>query len=468
MHRPRPVSCVPLLLAAAAYAGMAGAAERDPVATGHDSSLRTFRCTNGLPVALDVRPGTRTVFMEIGVRAGSRDEPDGRAGLAHLLEHLRFKEGHGETGRTNPAFSGLRASGAEINASTDFEQTEYHADVPADRFEEGWRALVGLVHGDAFTDEDVDRERNVVLQEVALGKTDPLAIMGYSVLHRLFPDDALGQPVIGFRKTLNAVTAEDLRAFSNRFYVPANMFAVVTGDVDLAFARRLVAETLGAMPAGTPRAPAPTPEPKREPLYRFKTLVQQSYLLTGAVTSGAQSPQAPSMELLSVILGEGYSSRLRQRLVEKEAVSDEILSVSFLLSDIGGFGAGVAVAPDHADAAAAALREELARLAREPVSQPELDSARARLRAGILSGFQTNEGRAGFRARRLFLGEDPALAPYFGRLDALTPDDLLKTAAASWGGEAGTAGGPMEIQVVPARGLGKLFAAIQFLIFKRL
>src|SRR5262245_37840843 len=292
--------------------------------------------------------------------------------------------------------------------------------------------------------------------------------MGYSVLHRLFPEDALGQPVIGFTKTLKNVTAEDLRAFSARYYVPANMFAVITGDVDAAAARKLVEETLGAMPAGAKRAPAPTPVPEREPLYKFKTLVKQSYLLTGAITPGAHSSDAPAMELLSVILGQGYSSRLRQRLVEKESLSDEILSVSFLLSDIGGFGAGVAVAPERADVAAAALREELARLAREPVTQAELDSARARLRAALFRDFQTNEGRAGFRARRLFLGEEPGLAPYLVRLDALTPGDLRKTAEASWGGAPGAAGGPMEIQVVPARGLGKLFAAMQYLIFKRL
>jgi predicted Zn-dependent peptidase len=466
---------LPLLTAAPALAGHwvhsgiaadTPAPKLVPVVESGSPGLFTFECANGLPGVVDARPGTRTVFLEIGVRAGSRDEPDGHAGLAHLLEHLMFKEGHGGEdaagARANPAFSGLRAVGAEINASTDFELTEYHADVPADRFEEGWRALEALVSGTGFDAADVERERDVVLQEVALGKTDPLAIMAYSVLRKVFPGDPIGQPVIGFRKTLEASHYEDARAFADRYYVPANMFVVITGDVDPAAAAGLVAQTLGSRPAGTARPPRTPPRPVVQPLYRFRTLVSQSYLLAGAITDGENGKDAPALQLLATVLGQGHSSRLHRRLVERDAFTDEVLAISFLVSDTGAIGCGGAVAPKDTQAARAALLEEIARLTREDAGQDEVDSARARVRAGLLDEFETNEGRTGFRQRRLLLGQDVSLDAHLARLDALTPADLRAVASRTLGAR------PVEIQVLPARGPGKLLAALKFLIFRRL
>lgn len=425
---------------------------------------------NGLQVLVLPRPGSRTVFVEIGVRVGSRDEPLALAGMSHLLEHLLFKEGHQNAGATprNPAFSALRAAGAEINASTDFELTEYHADLPADRFEEGWRALVAMVTATAFDQADVERERGVVLQEVALGKTDPLAIMAYSVLRQVFPGDPLGQPVIGFRKTLRRITAQDLQGYYRRHYVPANMFAVIAGDVDRERATELVLNTLGSDSSARGLAHPVYPKPvlRVERLYRFKTLVSQSYLLAGALTGGEESGDAPALSLLATILGEGKSSRLHRRLVEREALTNELLAVSFNVSNAGAFSVGLAVDPGKADAARAALLEELALLAREPVSQEELATARMKARGRLLRELETNAGSAGFLARRHLLRQPPDPQLYLDELDRLSASELQVIAASTWGEDSGP--GPIEIQVLPARGLGKVVAALKFLFFKRL
>src|SRR3954468_9595383 len=125
--RARRLSVIAGFLLVASWSGVTTAVPGPPlvpVVEQGSSGLATFTSPNGLKGVVDPRPGTRTVFLEIAVRVGSRDEPEGRAGIAHLLEHLFFKEGHAaQTGghaRSNPAFSALRAVGAEINASTDF------------------------------------------------------------------------------------------------------------------------------------------------------------------------------------------------------------------------------------------------------------------------------------------------------------------------------------------------------------
>ncbi|MGH9869144.1 MAG: M16 family metallopeptidase [Candidatus Polarisedimenticolia bacterium] len=431
------------------------------------ADLRLVTCGNGVSAVVDARPGSGTVLIRVGVRVGSRDEPLELAGISHLLEHLLFKEGHGEGARRNPAFRSLREAGGLVNATTDFEMTEYHADLPAERFAQGWAALVTMVTGTAFDATDLAREREVVLQEAAMGKTDPLAIMAYSVLRQVFPDDPLGQPVIGFRSTLRRIKKEDVAAYHRRHYVPGKMFAVIVGDVDAQDAVTRVTETLGSLPAsGAAEAPYPDPEPHREEAFEFRTLVSQAYLLTVALTRGERSQDAPALDLLATLLGEGRSSRLHRRLVDREGLSDQILAVSFQVSNTGAFGAGVAVDPDRAAQARMALREEMDRLAREPVSAEELSVARAVLKGRAAAQFETNAGIADFRTRRLLYGQDVSREAHEETLARLTPDDLRDTAARTWGG--GSAPEPTAIEVLPARGFGKVVAALKYLFFRRL
>jgi len=455
------------VMAAAAVSVAAAAAVPSPPSP--DASLTVIACDNGLTAVIDPRPGSRTVFAEIAVRAGSRDEPLELAGMSHLLEHLLFQEGHGAIARPNPAFSALRQAGALVNASTDFEQTEYHADLPAERFAEGWDALVSMVTRAGFTTADVDRERRVVLQEAALGKTDPVSIVAWSVLGRMFPGDPIAQPVIGFRRSLRRIRHADLMSYYRRFYTPANMFAVIVGDVDPQAAAARVRSTLGALPAGgTAHAPYGKPAVDVRPLYRFRTLVKQSYLLAGALTGGETSPDALELSLLSTLLGEGRTSRLHERLVRREALTDDILEMAFQVSTVGALAAGVAVDPDRQTAAREALLDEMRRLAREPVPVDELASARHRMEGALAREMETNEGIAGFRARRLLLGQPLEREVYLARLASITPDDLLAVARRHWGDGAERPGGLIEIQVLPARGFGKVLAALRFLFFRRL
>ena len=442
-----------------------------PVEEAGRSRLFTFTCDNGLPGVVESRPGTGTVFVQIGVRVGSRDEPRRLAGISHLLEHLLFKEGHGTSGVANPALAALRDAGAVINGSTDFELTEFHADLPASDFERGLVSLVSLVTRPVFPEKEIDRERDVVLQEIVLGKTDPLAIAAYSVLRRLFPGDPIGQPVIGFRRSLRRVTKADLEQHYDGFYVPSNMFIVIVGDVEPLRAASLVGETLGSVSGeGGRHPPYPVPEPRYRPRYRFRTLVSQSYLLAGALTGGALSEDALALELLSTILGDSRASRLHRRLVEKEAMTREVTAISFLVSNAGAFASGLAVHPSRTEQARSVLQEELLRLSREPVSARELATARALHRGRLALQFETNQGRAEFRSHCLRYGRELSRDILLRQADELEPGHLLAVAGRYWGieQEDPAARGPVEIQVLPARGLGKVIAALRFLIFRRL
>ncbi|MGH9388326.1 MAG: M16 family metallopeptidase, partial [Vicinamibacteria bacterium] len=370
------------------------------------------------------------VYCEIGVRVGSRNEPLQLAGISHLLEHLLFKEGEAPGSRKNPAFSQIRAAGGEVNATTFFERTNYFCDVHADSFEEGWRGLANLVRAVGFDARDVELERKVVLQEAALDKNNPLFIAAYSILGQLFPQDPLGQPVIGFRKTLQSIRLEDVTAYYREFYGPDNAYALVVGDVDAEAAASLIAETLGGWEGpGRPRREFPRrPRISDERSFLFRTLTQQVYYGLGVLTDGETGKDRAAIELLARVLGGGKSSRLQRRIVGDEGLTSEFQTASLNISNLGLFAAGGAVDPPRSERFRSILREEFDRITKEPVGNAELDLAKALLHADLIRAFESNAGIAAFRADRLLYRQSVSRDAYLDDMRRLTPEDLLAAA----------------------------------------
>jgi zinc protease len=450
------------LLAAAAALAQHPPLER--IAERGAPALYRMRLANGLTAVIDSRPGRRTVYCEIGVRVGSRNEPLELAGISHLLEHLLFKEGEGPGARKNPAFSAIRAAGGDVNATTAFELTNYFCDVSSDAFEEGWRGLASMVTATAFKAGDVDVERKVVLQEAARDKSNPASVAAYSVLKRIFPGDPLSQPIIGFKKTLERITFADAKAYYGRFYTPENSYAIVVGDVDAEPAAALVAGTLSSWqgaPGGSAAPFPPSPHVSDEKRFAFSTLVQQVYYALGALTPGHADRDRASVELLRRVLGVGRTSRLYRRLVEQEGLTSQFLAESYDLSNLGVFAAGGAVDPGKAGRFKAVLGQEFARTAREPVEPAELNLARHLLAADLIREFETNSGIAAFRSESLLYDLPLSRDAYLEEAARATPATLLRAAQSRL-----AAGQLRELEVDPARGLGKLTAILRYLIFR--
>ena len=411
---------------------------------------------------MDARPSRRTVYCEIGVRVGSRDEELSLGGISHVLEHLLFKEGEGPGARKNPAFSRIRAAGGIVNATTSFERTNYYCDVSADAFEEGWRGLASMVAGTAFNAHDLEIERNVVLEEAARNKNNPLVVASYSVLKRIFPGDPLSQPIIGYRKTLERIRYEDARAYYQRFYRPSNAYALIVGAVDPRAAAALVFQTLGPWKSSGPPAPFPgAPRLSPDRTFEFHTLVEQFYDVLGAQTAGFAARDRVAMELVRRVLGEGKTSRLYRRLVEREGLTSEFLAQSYDLSNLGIFGIGGAVDPAKAERFRSILREEFERIAREPVLPEELDLARRLMAADLARAFETNDGIAEYRAERLVYGLPVSRDADLAAAARLKPGDLLAVARTRL-----SPGNLREIQIAPARGFGKVMAVLRFLVLR--
>lgn len=379
----RYVSALLALLMLAAYAPQAWAKVFSPV---------TFTLSNGMEVVVLPNPRAPVVLHMVWYKVGAADEPAGKSGIAHLLEHLMFK---GTAKNPDGAFSRILAQhGGQENAFTNSDYTGYHQTVAADRL-----SMVMELEADRMTNlvlapGDVATERDVVLEERSqrIGN-DPAQRLRVEADKKLHPEGhPYGRPIIGWPGELETVTREDALAFYRAHYAPDNAILVVAGDVVAAEVKTLAEKYYGVIPARgvKPRpsliggAPIPGGEAVlKDPRVRqsawSETVVQPSY------TNGAPQ-RVLALEVLSEILGDAGTSRLYRKLVIERALA--VSAGTFYDASPRGEGAFVFHASPRPGVSleqlAQAVRTEAERLLKDGLEPGELERVKTRLQANAV------------------------------------------------------------------------------------
>jgi zinc protease len=340
---------------------------------------------NGLQVLVAEQPGSPVATFMVTYRVGSRHERAGLTGATHFLEHLMFKG----TDRFNKeagtsVFQSLQRLGAQVNATTWLDRTNYYALLPAHHLEAAVEIEADRMRGARLDAASLESERTVILNELDRGENDPFRRLYHLVWSAAFLAHSYGHPTIGWRGDVETVTPEGLRGFYDRFYWPDNATATVIGGVSAADALALVDRHFGAIP----KAPAPPEAPTtREPAQvgQRRVLLRQEAQL-GTVVLAWKAPHglhedADALALLALALGTGKSSRLYRALVDTGL--GVFSGASFpRLHDPGLFVAYAQPAPGHAHAAIeAALLDAVGTLARDGVSDAEMARVQGLLRA---------------------------------------------------------------------------------------
>lgn len=287
----------------------------------------TFRLDNGMEVVVLPNHRAPVVLHMVWYRAGSVDEPPGKSGIAHLLEHLMFK---GTEKHPDGAFSRILAKhGGQENAFTTYDYTGYYQVVASDRLD-----MVMELEADRMTNlvldpKDVVTERDVVLEERNQRiENEPGARLREQAQQKLFPQGhPYGRPIIGWRDELASLTREDAMAFYKEHYAPDNAILVVAGDVDVDRVKRLAEKFYGPIPPShaTPRASLmfDGPVDGGEAVLRDARVRQPSWsqsILQPSYTNGDPARVA-ALEVLHEILGGGGTSRLYRKLVVEDALA---------------------------------------------------------------------------------------------------------------------------------------------------
>ncbi|OUM01820.1 M16 family metallopeptidase [Variovorax sp. JS1663] len=344
---------------------------------------RQFTLANGM--SLIVKPDRRapTAVQMVWVRVGSVDEVDGTSGVAHVLEHMMFKGT--KTLKPGEFSRRVAALGGRENAFTTRDYTGYYQQIPADKLEQ-----VMVLESDRFAanqwpDEEFTREIEVVKEERRLRTDDqPRALLGEQQNAAVFTASPYRRPIVGWMSDLDAMTPADARAFFQRWYVPANAALVVAGDVDVDKVRALAEKYYGRIPSRAVPERKPRIEPPQRGLRRieFKAPAEQAY-----VSLAFRVPQIPTTDqfdgasdsyallVLSAVL-DGYpGARLDRALTQGP---DRVADSTGAYSGFVGRGPqlfvldGVPAAGKTPEAVEAALREQVAKIAREGIGEAEL------------------------------------------------------------------------------------------------
>ena len=394
----------------------------------------TRTLANGLSVYASQDRTTPNVTVQVWYGVGSKDDPQGRSGFAHLFEHLMFK-----ATRDLPAESFDRLTedvGGFNNASTADDFTDYYEVVPANHLERLIWAEAGRLGTLVVDEETFKSERDVVKEELRQRVlASPYGrLMALYLPQASYTDHPYKRPGIGSIQELDAATVDDVRAFHETYYRPDNAALIVVGNFDVAQLNAWVDKYFG--PLKTPAGPLPRVTVREPP--RTRAGVFDGYgpnvPLPAVVLSwqgvAASDPDAPALKVLDAILSAGKSSRLYNSLVYKQQIAAEAFSNADLPHDPGLVMVGAIMASGHTIAEGeAALLAQVKRLRDTPPTSAELSEARNELLASALHERETIEGRASALGQALRVDGDPdAVNSELGRLQAVSGADVQRVA----------------------------------------
>lgn len=327
-------------------------------------------------------PGSRSISVAAYVLAGSRAEVEGQVGVAHFLEHLTFKgtEVFPSTRSLSEAIEGV---GGSFNAATDRESTVYWARVPRREATRAVDVLGELICRPALEDAEIDRERDVIVEEIRGYLDDPAEYCQILFQRAMFGSGPLGREICGEETDIRGLAAERIREFWRSRYRPANTVVAIAGDIAHADALALVDRAFArgnGVPAGYEAAPS-LPAGDRVLVGRRDTT--QAQLCIGVPALARDHPDAWALSVLNTVLGDGMSSRLYLSLVDRDALAYDVSSGLVEYADAGALEVNAGVDPTRLKAALAAILVELGRLCELPIPDAELTKAKAYLAGGL-------------------------------------------------------------------------------------
>ena len=384
---------------------------------------------NGLRLVACQMPGTRSVSVVYFVMTGSCYEREQEAGISHFIEHMCFKgtERRPDSREISESIEGV---GGILNGGTDRELTTYWAKLAAGKFELAVDVLTDLIRNPLFRAGDVDKERQVIIEEINMSPDSPQqrVCMLYDAL--MWPGRPLGRDVAGSRETVNTITGDQMREFMARSYGADNILVSVAGDLETARVRDVIGEALGDLKAGGRPQFIPSKLPQDEERACFeKRKTEQVNLVMGVEGLSMFDPRRFALDLLSMLLGEGMSSRLFAEIREKLGLAYDIHSYLEHFRDTGAFMVQAALEPKQSEKSVGAILKELAAV-RDGVSEGELNKAREMAKGRLLLSMENSRNVAGwFGAQEALMGRILTVDDVTAIIDRITLDDLRGVAA---------------------------------------
>ncbi|MFD4721764.1 M16 family metallopeptidase [Streptomyces sp. NPDC058423] len=397
-------------------------------------TVRKTTLPGGLRIVTETLPSVRSATFGIWAHVGSRDETPSLNGATHYLEHLLFK---GTRKRSALDISAaIDAVGGEMNAFTAKEYTCYYARVLDTDLPLAIDVVCDMLTGSLILDEDVDAERGVILEEIAMTEDDPGDVVHDLFARTMFGDTPLGRPVLGTVDTINALNRPQIARFYRKHYDPTHLVVAAAGNIDHATVVRQVRrafEQAGALTRTDARPVAP-----RDGLRKLRTAgrvevldrrTEQAHVVLGMPGLARTDERRWALGVLNTALGGGMSSRLFQEVREKRGLAYSVYSYTSGFADCGLFGVYAGCRPNQVHDVLKICRNELDRVANEGLADDEIDRAVGQLSGSTVLGLEdTGALMNRIGKSELCWGAQMSVDDMLANIAAVTPDDVRAVA----------------------------------------
>ena len=398
---------------------------------GDGGLVRRTTLPGGLRVITEQVPGVRSAAFGVWVGVGSRDETGRQMGAAHYLEHLLFM---GTNQRSALYISAsIEAVGGDLNAFTTKEYTCYYARVLDADLPLAIDVVCDVVTDALIRTEDVEAERGVILEEIAMHDDDPTDIVHDEFAAALFGDTPLGRPILGTEDTILGISRTSINGFYRRRYRPEAMVVAAAGNLDHdTVVRRVRAAFADVLdPAAEPTAPRAVRRPRRhEASVRVVNRpTEQAHLVLGVPGIVRTDPRRYALSVLSTVLGGGMSSLLFQEVREKRGLAYSVYSYAQGFADDGAFSVYVGCQPAKVDTVLDVCLSVIEQVAANGLSAAEVEHGKGQVRGATVLGQEDTGARMTRIAKSELNGETlPSLSQLIGRIDAVSVDDVRAVA----------------------------------------
>lgn len=383
------------------------------------------RTEGGIPIVVETLPSSSSVALAVYVNVGSRNEPAGKAGMAHLLEHMVFRGTKNFTSRQ--ISERIEDAGGELNGFTGKEYTCYYSSILKETFENAGEILGEIVASPILAEDSFSLEKQIVTQEVNMLLNEPESYIHYLFTKAIWEGHPMSIPEAGDFETIGSISLVDLKDFYASNYSPESLIVVASGGVRAGKVEEW-ASSLDSMPRLT-RTNDQLPPTPRADIKFFPREGDQAYVGLGFPGVEAGDPARQVQRMLSALLGAGMSSRLFQKVREEEGLVYSIYSISKHYSDCGNMGIYFSCSKDELAHVLESISSEFSLLKREGLEPGELDRVKRLIKGATVRRLESTDNRM-FRIGESYAmtGEVKTIEQMIQEMEKITEDQVLAIA----------------------------------------
>jgi predicted Zn-dependent peptidase len=395
-----------------------------------ESTYKKTILDNGVRIVTEEIPHVRSLSLGFWIETGSRNEVPANNGISHFIEHMVFK-GTKKRNAKEIAQS-IESVGGYLNAFTSKEHTCYYARILDEHLELATDVLSDMVFQPTFSEKELEKERNVILEELKQAEDDPDDIIQDYFEKAIFKTNPLGMPVIGTAKSIASIKRKDLVQYRTETYTSANLVVAAAGNLKHEDVVKLIKRYIQKSTNSTSKKADHIQSVFEKPssvLCEYYKPIQQAHICLGTIGFHVRDERRFTMQVLNTLLGDGMSSRLFQNIREKYGFAYAVYSFNNMMQDTGAFGVYIGTDNSHVQRCIDLVWKELKSLRTQGIKKRELTRTKAQLKGNMMLGMENIPNRMiRLGSSELYFGELIALDTIIKKIGAVTREEVQETA----------------------------------------